>query len=468
MKTIYTILVLSVLLLAGCVGPKYVEPKVDVESDYNKYMYDTLATNTDTVLNIRWWKFIDDPVFDTLVAHALAYNKDVLMAATRIEQSRAIYGMAKADQWPSFGVNGKLNYGEVGGGQNNSTQLALGMNWELLFWGRYRAAGEGAKADLASSEYGLRSVQIALIAEVANNYNLILDLQNRVDIARKTMASRDSALFIMNQRFESGIIPEIDMNQAQINQAIAESAVPNYERQLAMAQNALAVLLGEKPQIIMNSNYNIDSLQFHADIPYGVPSLLLLRRPDILAGREAYHAQFKKINVAVSQRLPSINISGMLGASSMALGNITGSGMAWSAGAGLLGPIFEFGKNKRRVDFERAKAREALINYENTINIAFKEVEDALISIRTYKEQLKAKEKQVKAAMNAERLAKMRYDKGVSSYLEVLDNQRSAFDAQLELSIVKRQLLDAYVALYKALGGGWLSAEEEQQAKQNQ
>jgi multidrug efflux system outer membrane protein len=210
----------------------------------------------------------------------------------------------------------------------------------------------------------------------------------------------------------------------------------------------------------------LDSVNLLVDIPTGIPSTLLLRRPDILASREAYHAQFKQINVAVAQRFPSISITGMLGGASTALGSFNTSGLAWNAGASLLGPLFEFNKNKRRVDMQRAKAKEALINYENTINQSFREVEDALITIKTLKEEINARINQQTAAMNAERLSKLRYDKGAASYLEVLDNQRSSFEAQLGLSKTKKELLSSYLNLYKALGGGWLSAEEEEQAKE--
>jgi len=467
MKKFYGAIIL-LLVLGSCVGPKYSEPKTDVAESYKAYMYDTLVNNADTVLNLRWWKFFNDADLDTLIQHALVYNKDVLMAASRIEQSEAILGMTKADQYPGFNLSAGALFGETAGTKSTKYNAGIGLNWELDFWGKYRASSEGARAELLSSEYGMRSIQMSLISNVAHSYYLILDLENRLDISNKTKASRDSALQIIDARFQGGIIPEIDLNQAQINLAIAEGAVPLYERQLAIAKNSLAVLLGEKPRSIIPIHQKLDSVELLVDIPYGIPSTLLLRRPDILASREAYHAQFKQINVAVAQRLPSISITGMFGAASTALGNLSASGMAWSAGAGLLSPIFEFGKNKRRVDMQRAKAKEMLYQYENTINLSFLEVENALVSIQTLKIEMQAKQRQADAAMNAERLSKMRYDKGAASYLEVLDNQRSSFEAQLGLSQIKQSLLSAYLDLYKALGGGWLSAEEEEQAKNDE
>ena len=466
MRKIYGAIFL-LLILGSCVGPKYTEPDNDIAESYKSYMYDTLVNNSDTIINLRWWKFFDDPILDTLVNQALQYNKDVLMAASRIEQSRAILGMTKADQWPGFSISGTGLKGATGSINSGQLQGGVSMNWELVFWGRYRAAAEGARASLLSSEYGMRSLQISLVSTVAQSYFTILDLENQLQISKSTLASRDSALMIIDARYKGGVIPEIDLNQAQINKAIAAAAVPYYQRQLALANNSLAVILGKKPQNLTTER-KLNDIELLVSIPYGLPSSLLLRRPDILESREAYHAQFKQINVAVAQRLPSISITGMLGGSSAVLGNLTGTGLAWNAGASLLGPLFEFGKNKRRVDLERAKAKETLIQYDNTVLQSFREVEDALISIKTLKEEIIAKEQQATAAMNAEHLSKLRYDKGAASYLEVLDNQRSSFEAQLGLSQTKRELLNTYISLYKALGGGWLSEEEEQNAQKQE
>ncbi len=466
MRKIYGAFLL-LLILGSCVGPKYTEPDTDIAENYKSYMYDTIVNNSDTVINLRWWKFFDDPILDTLVNQALEYNNDVLMAAARIEQSRAILGMTKSDQWPGFSLSASGSKGASGGLNSGSLQGGVNMNWELVFWGRYRAAAEGARASLLSSEYGMRSLQISLVSTVAQSYFTILDLENQLQISKRTLASRDSALMIIEARYNGGVIPEIDLNQAQINKAIAAAAVPYYQRQLALANNSLAVVLGKKPQNLATER-ELNDIELLVSIPYGLPSSLLLRRPDILESREAYHAQFKQINVAVAQRLPSISITGMLGGSSAVLGSLTGTGLAWNAGASLLGPLFEFGKNKRRVDLERAKAKEALLLYDNTILQSFREVEDALISIKTLKEEIIAKKEQATAAMNAEYLSKLRYDKGAASYLEVLDNQRSSFEAQLGLSQTKRELLNTYIALYKALGGGWLSEEEEQAAQKQE
>lgn len=462
MRKIFPVFVL-LLILASCVGPKYVEPDTKVDDQYSKYQYDTLDNNVDTVLNIEWWSLFNDDQLNKLIKTALSDNRDILMAAQRVEQARALLGFTNADRYPSFNYSAGATRGNFAGQSVPLTSNFYGnasLSWELDFWGKYRAASESARASLAASDYGMRSIQMSMISSVAKTYFILLDLQKRLEISRKTLGSRDSAVQIIQQRFDAGIVPEIDLNQAQINQAQALGAVPLYKRQIAIAKNALAVLVG-KTQLNENFTTDITDVEIQKDIPYGLPSQLLQRRPDILASQEAYHAQFKQINVAVAQRFPSISITGLLGGASNELSSITTAGLAWNAGAGLLGPVFNFGKNKRRVEVERAKAQEAFYGYENTVLNSFREVENALISVQTLKEELNAVQMQATAAMNAERLSKMRYDKGVTSYLEVLDNQRTSFNAQLQLSKTKQQLINSYISLYKALGGGWLSEEEK-------
>ncbi len=463
MKKIFPIVFL-ILALAGCVGPKYVEPDTKVDDQYSKYKYDTLDNNTDTIINIEWWSLFEDDQLNSLIKIALKENKDILMAAQRVEQARALLGMTNADKYPSFNYSAGATRGNFSGQRialGNNFYANASLNWEIDFWGKYRAASESARASLAATDYGLRSIQMSLISSVAQTYFLLLDLNKRLEISEKTLASRDSAVMIIQQRYNAGIIPEIDLNQAQINQAIAMGAVPLYKKQIAHTKNILSVLLG-RTSLNASFNKDISKVELKNDIPYGLPSQLLERRPDILASQEAYHAQFKQINVAVAQRFPSISITGLLGGASSELSSITTAGLAWNAGAGLLGPVFNFGKNKRRVEVERAKAQEAFYKYESTVLNSFSEVEDALINIQFLKEELKAVQIQATAAMNAERLSKMRYDKGVTSYLEVLDNQRTSFNAQLQLSTTKQQLINSYIELYKALGGGWISKEEEQ------
>ena len=446
-------------------GPEFQKPEVDMN---NSFIGEHIAADS---INLRWWELFGDEVLDTMIVHALNYNKDIQMAVKRIEQARAYHGMTKADMWPSISIQAGAGTGNyVGGGLKgtsvtNSFYVTPALSWEIDFWGKYRSLSAAAQAELIASEFGMRSMQISLIADVSSTYFLLIDYQNRLDISKKTVETRLNSLKIIQQRFDHGIIPEIDLNQAEAQWAVAVATVPSYERAIAQTSYMLSILLGENPMsIVLNAKFD-DQLK-SPDIPAGLPSKLIKRRPDISEAEAQVRAQNAQIGAAIAARFPSISLTGLFGAASNDLSTLTMGGAAWSVGAGLLGPIFEFGKNKRRVEVERKKAEELIINYENTILYAFRDVEDALISISTLKEELVARTTYFIALDNAAKLSVLRYDKGVTSYLEVLENERSAFNAELQLSEINKKLLSSYVGLYKALGGGWISAEEEAGAEQ--
>ncbi len=456
---------ITVFFSSCMLGPKFQKPEVEVA---DSYLGKHIAEDS---INLQWWELFGDEVLDTMIAHALIYNKDVLMAAKRIDQARAYHGMTKADLWPSISIEAGAARGNYAGGgvksssASNSYFVTPALSWEIDFWGKYRSLSEAAQAELIASEFGMRSMQISLISEVSSTYFQLIDFQKRKKISEKTVETRLNSLEIIRMRFEKGIIPEIDVNQAEAQWAIALAAVPSYERAVVQTSYILSILLGENPKsIILDTDY--ESQLKSPDIPAGLPSKLLERRPDIGQAEAQFRAQNANIGAAIAARFPSISITGILGAASTDLASLTTGGMAWSAGASLLGPVFEFGKNKRRVEVERSKAEEMLLNYENVVIYAFRDVEDALISIETLKKEQQASEIYFIATTNAAKLSIMRYDKGVTSYLEVLETERSAFNAELLLSEIDQKLLSSYVSLYKALGGGWISAEEEAEAVQ--
>ena len=443
------------------VGPNY--QKMEVASEDN-YRFDSTATEADTVLNIRWWTNFNDPILDSLIYLALAENKDVLIAASRVDEARAKLGFTKADMWPNINYNAIYNNGNFVNGQpSEQGQFGFGglnLNWEIDFWGKYRRANESERAKLVANEFGLRAVQMSLISEVAGTYYTLLDYQMRILISRKTLELRERSLMIIEERFKHGIIPEIDVNQAKIQRAIAAAAVPLYERNYAQTENALSVLLGMNPTSIPTDLALVDQ-DLPNDIPAGIPSLLLRRRPDILQSEQNVVAQNAMVGVAVAQRFPAISITGLLGVATSDFSSLIGGGATWQVGASLFGPLFYFNKNKRRVEIEKARTQQAVFAYENTVINAFREVEDALVAIETTKRELAERKNQVDAAVKARELSAQRYDKGVTSYLEVLETQRGAFDAELQYANSLRFLFTSYVDLYNALGGGWLSPEEE-------
>jgi multidrug efflux system outer membrane protein len=394
-----------------------------------------------------------------------------LIAASRIEEARAVVGYNKADQWPAIGYDGsgsrqQINLSQLGINEPfNSFSGTATLAWELDFWGKYRRATEAARAELLATDFSHRAVQVSLISSVASTYFLLLDYDARLEISKMTMESRKESMRIIEERYNEGIVPEIDLNQAQIQEAIAAAAIPFYERLVAQTENALSILLGNNPGIIKRSKKLKDEV-IPPEIPSGIPSTILARRPDINAAEQLLAAQNARIGVAVAQRFPSISLTGMLGAASNDLSTITtGDALIWSVGGGIVGPIFQFGKNKRRVDIERQRFYQDSLYYVNTVLQAFREVEDALIEIQTLNRESIARDRQMAAAENASMLSFERYDGGVTSYLEVLDSDRSKFNAQLAATEVYQMYVNSFVFLYKALGGGWISEEEMKQAE---
>lgn len=465
MKKILLLTLGITIFLSGCtLGPDFQKP------DYNspeKFRFDSLTT--DTIVNLQWWKLFNDPVLDTLIITAINENKDVLVAAARIESARANIGYTSADQWPQLSYSVGASSGNYAGikqpTSNNSFFAYPELSWEIGFWGKYRRLTEAAQADLLASEYGMRTIQMSLISNVASTYFELLNNKEKLFISENTLASRNSGLKIIEARYKWGIIAEIDLNQSQVQRAISAAAVPQYKRAIAQTESSLSILLGNNPGATKTVSRLIN-MDFPPDIPIGLPSRLLERRPDIKQAEASLKSQNAQIGVAEAMRWPSLSLTGLLGVASDDLSTLTTGGLAWSAGGSLLGPIFQFGKNKKRVEMARYETEALLHEYESTVLQAFKDVEDALISIETLKEELLAQEMRYKAATNAEMLSENRYSLGETSYLEVLDSQRQSFDAQLDYTQTRMNLLSAYVELYKALGGGWLSPEEEKAAEE--
>ncbi len=462
---------IATIFITSCkVGPDFEKSDLPTAATFR---YDSIQA--DTVVNLRWWQLFNNPDLDSLIITGLQENKDVLTAASRVEQAMITVGFTKVDIYPSFGVSGSAAIGNVIGGNplggDAGIYLAgLTMAWEIDFWGKFRRATEAARANYVASEYAQRTIQIALISSITQTYFQLLDFRLRLEIASNTLQSRQNAVDIIGAKFSQGIVPRIDLNQAQIQLAIAKASVPLYKRQIAKTETALAILLGRNPYVI-DTDISLLNQEFPADIPPGIPSSILERRPDIIAAENRYHAETANVGVAEAQRFPAISLTGLIGGiATQELSSAATGGLAWSASAGLLSPLLNWGKNKKRAEIQKQVALQSAYAYENTVIQAFKEVEDALINISTGKVELEARREQVVAAISARDLSAQRYNGGVTSYLEVIENDRAAFDAELKYTEVRQQLLTSYILLYKALGGGWLSSDQEQAANaaQNQ
>lgn len=452
------IFILAILVIGGCkVGPNYEAPVIETSSGF---MYDSLIG--DSTINITWWNLFDDEQLNTLIKTALANNLSVLQAASRVNEAKAYLGFNQAALWPALNYSGSVMVPDNSKISPMGSFLTAGIVWELDFWGKFRRANEAARAELLASQYAQRWIYVSLIADVASTYFAYLDFKQRHEISVRTLASRQESLRIIAARFDKGIAPELDLNQAQIQEAIAAAAIPENQRLMAITENTLNLLLGQHPRPLLIET-KLDEVKPSSDIPVGIPSEILARRPDVKQAEQMLVAQNARIGVAQAMRFPSISLTGLFGAASPELGSlISSNSLGWSAAAGIVGPIFEFGKNKRRVEIERFRTEQATYGYEQSILLALADVDDALISLQSNKEVLKAVNRQMMAARNANRLSKERYDGGVTSYLEVLDSERTYFNAELLESNTYRIQLVNYIQLYKSLGGGWITPEEKQ------
>lgn len=460
-------LALLIVGMSGCaVGPNFQKPVVNSPAEFR---FDYSGIDTTEILS--WWELFNDPVLDSMIRIALVENRDARIAASRIEEARAAWKYNRADNFPKLGYEGNIQGGNINSvllaGNTNTISnyyAAPVLSWEIDIWGKYRRATESARAEMMATEYAQRGILISLISDVSSLYFQLLDYDNRLEISRSTLVTRKEYLNIIQERFNKGIVPEIDLNQAQIQEAIAAIAVPQYTRYVANIENALSILLGRNPGPILRGA-KLENQVIPPDIPPGLPSTLLQRRPDILEVEQYVAAQNAMIGYAQAMRFPTFSLTALLGVASPDL-TFSAASAAWSVSGTVLGPLFNFGKNKRRVEIERKRTEQAYLAYDQTVLQAFRETEDALIALTTLRDELIAVEREKVAAQNAYRLSKARYDEGLTSYLEVLDSERTLFDVSLNASSTLQYRLNSYVELYKVLGGGWVSEEEKKAAEE--
>jgi outer membrane protein, multidrug efflux system len=460
MKRLIPVL-LAFAMLSGCmVGPKFKKSEWTTES---KYRYSKDTTSMDSITSLKWWEVYQDTVLQSLIRKALVENRDMQIAASRIMESQFNVGYKRADIYPQFGyqahasiVNKTNSEADESGVLLRDNYTGFGMmTWELDFWGKYRHATKAAKAQLLASDESRKLITTSLVAQVASLYFQLRGLDQQLEIARKTLKLRSESTKLITERFMGGEVAELDKFQAQSQEAVAAALVPNLERQVAQTENALSILLGRNPGYIERGLDNVSQV-FPLAIPVGLPSQLLARRPDVMQAEELWIAQNEQIGVAQAMRFPSISLTGLFGAASQDLSNITESGSVISYAMGsLTGPLFYFNKNKRRVDMERQKTEQARLQYEKAVLNAFAEVENALISTDTYRREYEARSFQAMASGGAAMLSRERYDAGYTNYLELLENERTELDAQLLAAQALQYHLQSTVQLYKALGGGW-------------
>jgi multidrug efflux system outer membrane protein len=338
---------------------------------------------------------------------------------------------------------------------NNFFSAVLDTSFELDLWGRLRRATEAARALLLSTEYAEQVVRLALMSQVAQSYFDLRSLDLQLEITKRTLVSREESLALVTKRFRGGVVSELDAQQAESEAAVAAAAVPNLEQQIVQKENELSVLLGRNPEDITRGRGVFEVAV--PEVPIGLPSTLLVRRPDILAAEQSLVAANAQIGVARAAYFPRISLTGLLGVESTELSNLFSRGShIWQVAGSLAAPIFTAGRIGAEIEAASAQQQQALYDYLLTIQTGFREVEDSLIATRKIREQQQAQARQIQAFQRTLRLANLRYDNGYSSYLEVLDAQRNLFNAELQQVQLERARLGAIVNLYKALGGGWI------------
>ena len=466
-KPLTSAMLLAGLMLAGgcMVGPDYQRPKLDVPSTYVEP-----ASTEKAFANQPWWELFADKTLDSLVEEALANNRDLGVAISRINEAAAILGVVRANQFPfldahaSAGRSATSQNVQGGGEIENNFLLSGAASFELDFWGKLRRSTEAARADLLSSEASARNVTISLIASVGTSYFLLLDLDDRLRIANRTLKSREDSLGIIRARYGKGTVPELDVNQAEIEAADAQASVAAFDRAVRQTENALSVLVGSRPRVIARGEA-LARQTLPVEVPAGLPLELLERRPDVVAAEQQLAAETARIGVARARRLPSFALTGSFGYTSRDVSDLLDrNSQSWDLFGSMFAPIFNSGQLKSAEEAQRQRAEQARLSYEQAVLNGLRDVDDSLTALRTFRAEHSARLRQLEAARTAAHLSRARYDGGLVSYLEVLDSERSLFQAELLESQTRQLQLSGVVSLYRALGGGWPAQAEPAKA----
>jgi len=458
MRGVLVPIVGCLILIAGCaLTPDYERPELALPEEWMR-----TADARDSIANLGWWEIYRDPTLSSLIESALEANPDLAVAMARMEEARFLVTFTRAEQFPFLDIFGSASRGrqskDVNPRASTDNQFSIGANlsFEVDLWRRFDRATEAARADLLSSEAAYRNVTIQLVADVASTYLLLRDLDTRLEIARRTAEGRRTRLAIVRARFEKGTEAQIDVNQAEVQLAIAEAAAARFARGVAQTEHALRVLLGRFPgPIPRGAPIGLES--WPLEVPAGLPSELLERRPDLVELEQRLVAETARVGVAQALRFPALSLTAQVSTVAEDLTDLNSMDAGqWNVLAGIFQPLFNSGQLKAQMKAQRARAEQARNLWIAALQRAFREVEDALVAIETLREEHAARRRQVVAAANVLRLSLARYDGGVVDYLEVLDSERTLFDAELEESSIRREALVSFVTLYKALGGGWI------------
>ena len=444
--------------LSGCaVGPNYQRPLLPApENFYGSSWPASEASFADT----QWWDVFADPVLRSLIEDALRNGYDVRLAASRVQEARARYGIAGSLYYPEVGVSAGLSrvhtsaYATPGNVTGNQITANALFSWELDVWGRIRRLNEAARAQYLATEEGRRGVELSLVADVASAYFDLRELDAELEISRRTRATFQDTYDLFNRRLEGGAASALETARAEVLLANASAGIPALEQRIVARENQITLLLGRPPGPVPRGGALTEQALPPA-VPPGLPSALLLRRPDVRAAEQSLVAATANVGVARAAFYPTLSLTGLLGGLSPGLQDLFAAGRTWSIGAGLLGPLFAGGGLRAQERVARAQFDETRVAYEEAVTRALGEVSSALVAIEKLAAEEAERTRAVNAARESVRLATRRYESGLSAYFEVLDALQQLLPAETALVLTRRDRLTAFVSFYRALGGGW-------------
>jgi multidrug efflux system outer membrane protein len=459
-----TAAIVASALLCGCaVGPDYKRPEMSSPAQYRFVQAEESAAS---MADEPFWQVFGDPVLQDLIREALANNLDLADATARVEEARAVAGIAKSFLFPEINVTGAYTAQQASrssqppqdfDGDRNFQNWNAGFNlaWEIDIFGRLRRQNEAAFARFLATEEGRRGVLVTLVGDVASTYFLLRQLDRQLEIAHQTLILNDETVSYYKVRLNGGLSNQLEVDQAVANRSITADSIPDFERQIALLENAMSVLLGRVPGPIARGAA-LESQPYPPSVPAGLPAQLLERRPDVMQAEQLLVAANADIGAAKALFFPTISLTGLFGAVSGELSNVLKSdATVWNVSAGIFQPIFQAGRIKRNYEAAIARNAQALAQYRLAALNGYREVADALVTIQklvTQKDELRLG---VEALRDASKLARARYDNGLSSYLEILIADQQLFQQEIELTRTEGDQYRAVAQLYRALGGGW-------------
>jgi multidrug efflux system outer membrane protein len=454
-------------LLAGCaVGPDYHRPSLDIPARYRDVAPTTTsASNPAASLgDSGWWEVYSDADLQALLSTAIENNFDIKIAVARIDQARAQLGSTRLAYLPQVSIDASAgraetsDYARLPGTPRlaDEGQVQILASYQVDLWGQLRRMNEAARANLLASQYAKRAVSVTLVATVANAYFGLISLDSQLEVTRRTVISRAKFLELTHAQHERGYTTGLDVATAEADLAAARAAVPDLERQIAQSEDQISVLLGSNPGQISRAHYGEAMPEVPPRPPAGLPARLLERRPDVMQAEQGLAAANAEIGVAKAALFPNIALTGSDGSLSVPLGKLfTAPAAEWSVGVGVIQPLLSVQSNLYQVELADARKREALYQYEKTVQGAFQDVADALVAYQKFGAQERELKGQVDALRRARAIALARYRMGYASYFDVIQADRELFTAELALAQAYANDLGALVHLYSALGGGW-------------